>query len=96
VKINERESLNITNTNSDRISGPSKPGSTPTASKTQNGSDGVDTASQSGLLSQTLDAGSADRASLVEQLRAVFQSGQYQVDTGALSQAIVSGALNGY
>jgi flagellar biosynthesis anti-sigma factor FlgM len=58
--------------------------------------DQVDLGSQSGLLSQTQTATSDDRAGRIEQLRALVQSGQYNVDSQALSQSIVSGALDGY
>ena len=98
MKINERDALNITKPNTDRLIGPTKPGSgsASSAKNSQTGSDGIDLGSQSGLISQTLQAGSTERASFVEQLRTLVQSGQYQVDTAALSQAIVSGAVNGY
>jgi len=52
--------------------------------------------SQAGLVSQVQTAGSDGRSSRVEELRALVQSGQYQVDTAALSTSIVSGTLNGY
>jgi flagellar biosynthesis anti-sigma factor FlgM len=59
-------------------------------------SDQIDLASQSGLVSQIQNAGTDERASRIEQLRAAVQSGQYQVDTGALSQSIVRAMANGY
>jgi anti-sigma28 factor (negative regulator of flagellin synthesis) len=59
------------------------------------GSDQIDLGSQSDLVSQAQTAFSGDRAARLEQLRALVQSGQYQVDTQALSQSIVSAAVNG-
>jgi anti-sigma28 factor (negative regulator of flagellin synthesis) len=60
------------------------------------GSDQIDLGSQSDLVSQAQTASSGDRAARLEQLRALVQSGQYQVDTRALSQSIVSAAVNGF
>ncbi len=60
------------------------------------GSDQIDLGSQSGLVSQAQTASSGDRAARLEQLRALVQSGQYRVDTQALSQSIVSAAVNGF
>lgn len=58
--------------------------------------DRVDIGGQSDLVAQAQTAGSGDQASRVEQLRALVQSGQYEVDAGALSQSIVTATLNGY
>jgi anti-sigma28 factor (negative regulator of flagellin synthesis) len=58
--------------------------------------DQIDLGSQSDLVSQAQTASSGDRAARLEQLRALVQSGQYQVDTQALSQSIVSAAVNGF
>ncbi len=60
------------------------------------GSDQIDLGSQSDLVSQAQTASSGDRSARLEQLRALVQSGQYQVDTQALSQSIVSAAVNGF
>lgn len=59
-------------------------------------SDQIDLGSQSDLVSQAQTASSGDRSARLEQLRALVQSGQYQVDTQALSQSIVSAAVNGF
>lgn len=59
-------------------------------------SDRIDLGSQSDLVSQALTAGAQSRAEHIEQLRALVQSGQYQVDPAALSQSIVQSALSGY
>lgn len=68
------------------------------ASRSSEGSptDQIDLGSQSGLLSQAQSAPSDDRAARLDQLRALVQSGQYQVDSRALSQSIVSAALSDY
>jgi len=55
--------------------------------------DQVEIGSQS-LLSQAQTG--TEPSAYIEQLRALVQSGQYQVDSAALSQSIVSSALNGY
>lgn len=59
-------------------------------------SDRIDLGNQSDLVSQAQTAGASDRAARIEQLRALVQSGQYQVDPAALSQSIVQAALSGY
>lgn len=98
MKINERDALNIPKPESERLYAPSKPesGSTRAARHSDSGNDQIDLGSQTGLLSQAVSAGSEERASRVEQLRALVQSGQYQVDTVALSRAIVTAGLSGY
>jgi anti-sigma28 factor (negative regulator of flagellin synthesis) len=58
--------------------------------------DGVDLGSQAGLVATAQALGQAGQSSIVQQLRALVQSGQYQVDTAALSQSIVSAASSGY
>lgn len=58
--------------------------------------DHVDLGSQSGLLSQAQSASEDTRQARIDQLRSLVQSGQYEVDTHALSEAIVNSATNGY
>lgn len=58
--------------------------------------DRIDLGSQNGLVSQAQTAGASERAARVEQLRALVQSGQYQVDANVLSQSLVSAALAGF
>ena len=98
MKINERDTLNISKPYSDRLYEALKSeGSSSSASRRlESPADAIDVRSQNKLLSQTLTAGSSERASRLEQLRALVQSGQYQVDIAALSQAMVNAALNGY
>jgi anti-sigma28 factor (negative regulator of flagellin synthesis) len=97
---NERAALNIRKPQSDRLydapkasTGSSSPAVSTTPTPEQ---DQIDLGSQSGLVSQVQNAGADDRASRIAQLRALVQSGQYQVDTAALSQSIVGAAINGY
>ncbi len=61
-------------------------------------SDSVDSASSTGfssLVAATLNAGSQDSVSRTEQLRQLVASGQYQIDTQALSRSIVDSTLKG-
>jgi anti-sigma28 factor (negative regulator of flagellin synthesis) len=62
-------------------------------------SDSVDSASSPGfsaLVSATLNAGSQDSTTRTEQLRQMVASGQYQIDTQALSRSVVDSMLKGY
>jgi flagellar biosynthesis anti-sigma factor FlgM len=97
VKINESDVLNIANAQSERLSESMKLTSSPgrTTATTSSAADQIDLGSQAGLLSQAQSAGDSDRAARVAQLRALVQSGQYEVDPAALSQSIVNSALNG-
>jgi flagellar biosynthesis anti-sigma factor FlgM len=98
VKINnERDTVNISKPQSERLTESPKTPSRTTRVSQPAGTPGdrVDFGSQNTLVSQTLDAGAAARTARVEQLRALVQSGQYQVDTGALSKSIVDATLNG-
>ena len=98
MKINDREAVNIPKPQSERVYEAPNPASdsASTAKRPEAASDRIDLASQSGLAALVQAAGSDERTSRVEQLRALVQSGQYQVDTGALSQSIVNAAFNGY
>jgi anti-sigma28 factor (negative regulator of flagellin synthesis) len=101
LNTNEREALNIPKPQSERLYEALKTStgssSTPALSSTPgSGQDQIDLGSQSELVTQTQNAGAADRASRIEQLRALVQSGQYQVDTAALSQSIVGATISGY
>ena len=98
MKINERDALNISKPQSDRLYEALKSdGSSASAARRSHApADAIDLRSQAGLVTKTLASGFEDRASRLEQLRALVQSGRYQVDAGALSQAIVSATLHGY
>jgi flagellar biosynthesis anti-sigma factor FlgM len=97
VKINERDTVNISKPQSERLSESPKATSRTTRATQPAGtpSDRVDFGSQDGLVSQTLSAGTAERAARVDELKALVQSGQYQVDTSALSKSIVDATLKG-
>jgi anti-sigma28 factor (negative regulator of flagellin synthesis) len=101
VKIDESSTVNTSNLQFTRAyetpgSGGSKPSSaTSRIENTGDTGDRIDLGSQA-LLSKAQEADSAARTSQVERLRALVQSGQYQVDHKALSQSIVSSAINGY
>jgi len=72
------------------------PGAGPVTQNSVASTDWVDLAGQSGLLSLAQNTSGDTRAAQLEQLRALVQSGQYEVDTNALSQAIVTSAMSGY
>jgi anti-sigma28 factor (negative regulator of flagellin synthesis) len=57
--------------------------------------DQVDVGRQAGLLFQAQSADSAYSDARIAQFQQLVQSGQYLVDTGALSSSLVTGALNG-
>jgi flagellar biosynthesis anti-sigma factor FlgM len=97
VKINESNVLNIAKSQSERLSESLKvtSGNGRVQGPANAPSDQIDLGSQAGLLSQAQSAGSSDRQARVEQLKALVQSGQYQVDSAELSQSIVNAALNG-
>jgi len=57
--------------------------------------DGVELGGQGGLVAAAQSAGVADRANAVQYLRGLVQSGQYQVDSAALSQSIVTASQFG-
>jgi anti-sigma28 factor (negative regulator of flagellin synthesis) len=58
-------------------------------------SDHVETNAQNRLHALALAVGDTERANRVEQLRGLVQSGNYHVDTNALSQAIVDAMHRG-
>jgi flagellar biosynthesis anti-sigma factor FlgM len=96
MKINQREPTDIPNLGANGPSAAPKAGAGVGAAgkQSQSGGDQIELGSQDQFVSMAQSAGSAERASQVEGLRALVQSGQYQVDAGALSQAIVSSALS--
>ena len=57
--------------------------------------DQIDVGGQAGLLFQAQSAGSAYSDARIAQFQQLVQSGQYLVDTGALSSSLVTGTLNG-
>ena len=98
MKINERDDLNIPKPQTERLYSTPKAesGSAPATQRVEAKSDQIDLGSQSGLLMLAVATGSDERSSRVEQLRALVQSGRYEVDTAALSNSIVTASLNGY
>ena len=93
----ESNLLNISMSQSDRVQEPSKAQSQ-SSGRTQyvkTAGDGVDLGSQAGLVASAQTAGLSDRAAITQSLRALVQSGQYKVDTAALSYSIVSAAQYG-
>jgi anti-sigma28 factor (negative regulator of flagellin synthesis) len=98
VKINESDILNILKPQSGNVYDPVTTSrvSGSTERGVVSGNDGIDLGSQSELLTYAQQAGSPERQDRVQELRALVQSGQYQVDSSALSQSIVSATSNGY
>jgi flagellar biosynthesis anti-sigma factor FlgM len=98
MKINDYNAVNISTRQSDRLSETQKndAGSSRGLQLIKPSGDKIDVGSQANLLSQALSAGSADRANMVDRLRALVQSGQYQVDTRAVSESMISSAVKGY
>jgi flagellar biosynthesis anti-sigma factor FlgM len=70
-------------------------GSSPSTAHATAAADHIDLGSQASLLSQAQTAGASENSANVQRLRALVQSGQYQVDSAALSHSIVSAALSG-
>ncbi len=96
MRITGQEDVNtITNSQTQGVYDTPKPtaSSERPVSNQEPAGDQVEIGSQS-LLSQAQTG--TDSSAYLEQLRALVQSGQYQVDSAALSQSIVSAALNGY
>ncbi len=89
--------LNISMSQSDRVQEPSKPDTSSASRKPSltTAGDGVDLGNQAGFAATARNAGVAERASVVQHLRALIQSGQYQVDSAALSDSIVTASLHG-
>lgn len=98
MKINERDVLNIPKPQSERLYEAPKPsaGSAGPARTSLGASDQIELGGQAGLVSQVQTAGSDGRSTRIEELKALVQSGQYHVDTAALSESIVTATLNGY
>ena len=93
----ESNLLNISMSQSDRIQEPLKPDNSSASRKPSlpAAADGVDLGSQAGFAAMAQSAGLAQRTSTVQYLRGLVQSGQYQVDSAALSQSIVTAAQYG-
>jgi flagellar biosynthesis anti-sigma factor FlgM len=98
MKINDNSSLTTSKSQSSQLYETPKldGGSSTAAARRPEVGDNVDLGSQASLLSQAQSAGAPESSANVQRLRALVQSGQYQVDHPSLSQSIVSGALNDY
>jgi anti-sigma28 factor (negative regulator of flagellin synthesis) len=98
MKINDPSALNIARPQPSQVyetpksSGGSSPSAGPPAAAS---ADHIDLGSHASLLSQVQTAGASESSATVQRLRALVQSGQYQVDSAALSHSIVSAALSG-
>jgi anti-sigma28 factor (negative regulator of flagellin synthesis) len=96
MRIFDQDSVNIqkpqTGSTSQVSSGKSRRA---TLFSTAASEDQVDVSSGSQLHALAFSLGEASRADRVEQLRSLFNSGNYQVDFQALSGAIVNGMLHG-
>jgi anti-sigma28 factor (negative regulator of flagellin synthesis) len=93
----ESNLLNISMSQSDRVQEPSKPDSSSSSRKASltAAGDGVEIGRQEALVATAQSAGQDQRASVVQYLRGLIQSGQYQVDTTALSESIVTASQHG-
>jgi hypothetical protein len=93
----ESNLLNISMSQSDRVQEPSKPDSSSSSRKSSltAAGDGVELGGQGGLVAAARNAGQDQRANTVQYLRGLVQSGQYRVDSAALSASIVTASLFG-
>ena len=93
----ESNLLNISMPQSDRVQEPLKPDSNSTSRKPSltAAGDGVELGGQEGFIATARSAGLAERTGMVQYLRGLVQSGQYQVDSAALSQSIVTASQFG-
>ena len=97
MKINENSNLTTSQAQASQIYEKTRlEGSLSSASAPANSGDNIDLGSQASLLSLAQGAGAAESSETVQRLRALVQSGEYQVDTAGLSQSIVNSAINGY
>jgi flagellar biosynthesis anti-sigma factor FlgM len=98
MKINQSNTFPTSKTQSSGVFETGRSDGKPSSSAggVQDTGDRIDLNSQASLLSQAQSAGAAESSSNVERLRALVQSGQYQVDPRALSSSIVNAAMDGY
>ena len=76
----------------DQVSRPSD-GSSKFSGVTNQGQDQIDVSPATAKISAELSAQSSTRAGKVQQLGALYASGQYHVDSAQVSQSLVSSAL---
>jgi flagellar biosynthesis anti-sigma factor FlgM len=99
MKINENSTLPTSKPQPGQIYETTKlegGSSTSTAGSTADVGDNIVLRSQASLLSQAMAAGASDSSANVQRLQALIQSGQYQVDSAALSNSIINASLDGY
>jgi flagellar biosynthesis anti-sigma factor FlgM len=98
MKINESDAMTTSKLQAGQVyATPSSRGaSTAAGGGVPDTGDNVELRSQASLLSLAQAAGSSENSANVERLRALVQSGQYQVDPAALSHSITDAALRGY
>ncbi len=100
MKIDEPSVINTSKPQTSRLYQTPRSGSNSSSAgrveDTQDTGDKIDLNSQASLLSQAQNAGASERSANVERLRALVQSGQYQLDPGALSRSIVDASIAGY
>lgn len=96
MKIFEQDSVNIRKPQSGRTEEIAPPKvRTNTAAPQRSSEDHVEVSAQSQLQALAASIGEDSRTNRVEQLRALVSSGNYKVDPGALSGAIVDSMLQG-
>lgn len=97
MKIDQRDALNIVKPQYGSVQEPLKTSGKSRSALSQGASnpDQIDLGGQNWLLLGVQSAGVSQRESRVDELRALVQSGQYQVDPAALASSIVSSALSG-
>lgn len=78
------------------VQGVAQPGSAaPASSAVDIGADQVEISSLSGNIAASADALAGQNAARVAHLAALYAKGEYQVDSGQLSRALVSDAMAG-
>ncbi len=93
----ESNLLNISMSQSDRVQEPLKPdnSTSPRKPSLTATDDGVDLGRQEGFIAAARSAGVSERSGMVQYLRGLVQSGQYRVDSAALSESIVTASKYG-
>jgi hypothetical protein len=93
----ESNLLNISMSQSNRVQEPLKPDTNSSSRKPSltAAGDGVELGRQDAFVAAARSAGLPERTSMVQYLRGLVQSGQYQVDSAALSESIVTASQYG-
>ena len=95
MKINDQSNLSPTSAPGAKSAVGSESGERRDAGRTTTGdrSDSAELSGLAGKISQAVSKDSANRATLVDQLRAQLASGTFQVDAAATSRGIVNDSL---